>query len=66
MCYSRGGTVRRLLGWRFGFDTFGGALGFYPGGQSIGATGSLEIALTMISLASIAGLILSFFLQARK
>ncbi len=58
--------VGRLVGWWFGFGTFGGALGLYLGGQSIGATGSFKIALTMISLASLVGMLLSFALKPKK
>jgi MFS family permease len=56
----------RMIGWVFGVGTFGGALGLYLGGNSIGATGSFKMAITMISLAAIVGLVLSFFLKARQ
>jgi len=58
--------VGTITGWCFGFGTFGGALGLFLGGMSIGATGSFNIAITMISLAAIVGLILSFFLKPRQ
>ncbi|MGD0231696.1 MAG: hypothetical protein ABSC19_15310, partial [Syntrophorhabdales bacterium] len=45
---------------------FGGALGLYLGGKSIAATGSFRLTFTMISLACVAGLILSFVLKPRK
>ena len=56
----------RMIGWIFGIGTFGGALGLYLGGNSIGATGSFKTAITMITLAAIVGLILSFFLKPRQ
>jgi MFS family permease len=58
--------VGSMVGWWFGFATFGGALGLYLGGKSIAATGSFHLAITMISLACIAGLILSFFVKPRR
>ena len=56
----------RVIGWVFGVGTFGGALGLYLGGNSIGATGSFKLAITMISLAAIVGIILGFFLKPRQ
>jgi len=56
----------RIIGWIFGIGTFGGALGLYFGGISIGATRSFKPAITMISLAALAGLALSFFLKPRN
>ena len=56
----------RVIGWIFGFGTLGGALGLFLGGNSIGATGSFSLAITMISLAAIVGIILGFFLKPRQ
>jgi MFS family permease len=56
----------RVIGWVFGFGTFGGALGLYLGGMSIGATGSFKLAITMISLAAILGIIVGFMLKPRR
>lgn len=58
--------VGSMVGWWFGFATFGGALGLYLGGKSIAATGSFHFAITMISLACIAGIIMALFLKPRK
>jgi len=56
----------RVIGWVFGFGTFGGALGLYLGGMSIGATGSFRLAITMISLAAIFGILVGFLLKPRR
>lgn len=58
--------VGRMIGWWFGFGTFGGAAGLYIGGMSIGKTGNFYTAIGLISLASIAGAILSIFLTSRQ
>lgn len=58
--------VGRMVGWWFGFGTFGGALGIFLGGKTIDANGTFFWALTMISIASIAGLILIFFIGKKK
>lgn len=58
--------VGSMVGWWFGFATFGGALGLYLGGKSIASTGSFNLAITMISLACVVGFVLSFFLRPAK
>lgn len=58
--------IGSVIGWVFGFGTFGGALGLYLGGMSIGMTGSFFWAITMISIAAAVGLILSTFLKPRS
>lgn len=58
--------VGSMVGWWFGFATFGGALGLYLGGKSIAATGSFRLAITMISLACIVGIVITFFLKPRR
>jgi len=56
--------VGRVIGWWYGFGTFGGAAGLYLGGMSISKTGTFYIAIGMISVASIAGAVLSLFLKS--
>jgi predicted MFS family arabinose efflux permease len=56
--------VGRMIGWWFGFGTFGGAAGLYLGGMTISRSGNFFLAIGMISLASIAGVLLSFFLKS--
>lgn len=58
--------VGRMVGFCFGFGTFGGALGLYLGGMTIGRLGSFFWAIAMISIACILGFILSFFLKSRN
>jgi len=55
--------VGRMMGFCFGVGTFGGALGLYLGGRSIGATGSFFTALAMISAAAVVGIILMLLLK---
>jgi hypothetical protein len=55
--------VGRMVGWWFGFGMFGGALGLYLGGLTIGATGSFRTAIGLISVSAVLGLILDFFLK---
>jgi len=55
--------VGRMVGWWFGFGTFGGALGLYVGGQTIGATGSFKTAVILLSVSAVVGFILDFFLK---
>ena len=57
------GIVGRMIGWWFGFGTFGGAAGLYLGGMTIGTSGNFYMAIGMISVASIVGVILSLFLK---
>jgi MFS family permease len=57
--------VGRMIGWWFGFGTFGGAAGLYLGGMSISKTGNFYLAIGMISMASIIGVLLSLFLKTR-
>lgn len=56
--------VGRMIGWWFGFGTFGGAAGLYLGGMSISRSGNFYLAIGMISIASIIGVLLSFFLKS--
>ncbi|OPY62104.1 MAG: putative sulfoacetate transporter SauU [Syntrophorhabdaceae bacterium PtaU1.Bin034] len=58
--------VGRMVGWWFGFGTFGGALGLFIGGATIGATGSFKTAIILLSVSAVIGLILDFFLQPIK
>jgi len=58
--------VGRMVGFCFGFGTFGGALGLYLGGMTIGKLGTFFWAIAMISIAAIVGFILAFFLKSRK
>jgi MFS family permease len=59
--------VGRMVGWWFGFGAFGGALGLYVGGKTIGATGSFKTAIMLVSASAIVGFILDCFLRpARK
>lgn len=55
--------VGRMIGWWFGFGTFGGAAGLYLGGMSISKSGNFYLAIGMISIASIVGVLLSLFLK---
>ena len=57
--------VGRMIGWWFGFGTFGGAAGLYLGGMTIGRFGNFYLAIGMISIASITGVILSLFLKRK-
>ena len=47
-----------MMGFCFGVGTFGGALGLFLGGMSIGKTGSFFSALALISAAAVVGIIL--------
>lgn len=58
--------VGRMIGWWFGFGTFGGAAGLYIGGMSIGKSGNFYLAIGMISVASILGAVLSLFLKTDR
>ena len=58
--------VGRMIGWWFGFGTFGGAAGLYIGGMTIGRTGNFYIAIGMISVASILGALLSLMLKRKQ
>jgi len=58
--------VGRMVGFCFGFGTFGGALGLYLGGMTIGKLGTFFWAIAMVSIAAIVGFILAFFLKSRK
>lgn len=55
--------VGRMIGWWYGFGTFGGAAGLYLGGMTISTAGNFYIAIGMISVAAIAGAVLSMFLK---
>lgn len=55
--------VGRMIGWWFGFGTFGGAAGLYLGGMSISKSGNFYLAIGMISIASMIGVLLSLFLK---
>ncbi len=55
--------VGRMIGWWFGFGTFGGAAGLYLGGMTISRSGNFYLAIGMISIASLIGAVLSFFLK---
>ncbi|ACM18501.1 membrane protein, major facilitator superfamily [Geotalea daltonii FRC-32] len=57
------GIVGRMIGWWFGFGTFGGAAGLYLGGMSISKSGNFYLAISMISIASMIGVLLSLFLK---
>lgn len=50
--------IGRMMGFCFGIGTFGGALGLFLGGMSIGKTGSFFTALTLISVAAVVGIVL--------
>jgi MFS family permease len=58
--------VGRMVGWWFGLGTFGGALGLYIGGKTIGVTGSFRAAITLLSVSALAGLIFDLFLKPAK
>jgi MFS family permease len=58
--------VGSMMGWWFGFGTFGGALGTYLAGLATVRLGTFFWALLPISLAASAGLILGFFLKPAK
>ncbi|TWJ14162.1 MFS transporter [Geobacter argillaceus] len=60
------GIVGRMIGWWFGFGTFGGAAGLYIGGMTIGRTGNFSVAISMISVASILGALLSLLLKRKQ
>jgi MFS family permease len=58
--------VGGMMGWWFGFGTFGGAVGTYLAGMATRQWGTFYWALTPISLAACLGLILGFFLNSRR
>lgn len=58
--------VGRMIGWWFGFGTFGGAAGLYLGGMTIGRSGNFYLAIGMISLAAMLGAVLSLFLKSER
>ncbi len=58
--------VGRMVGWWFGFGTFGGALGLYVGGKTIGSTGSFKTAIILLSISACIGFILDLFLRPSK
>jgi predicted MFS family arabinose efflux permease len=58
--------VGRMIGWWFGFGTFGGAAGLYLGGMTIGRSGNFYLAIGMIPVATILGAGLSFFLKSNR
>jgi MFS family permease len=60
------GIVGRMMGFCFGMGTFGGALGLYLGGSSIGSTGSFFTALAMISGAAVVGIFLMLLLKGKQ
>lgn len=55
--------VGRMVGWWFGFGTFGGALGLLLGGWTIDATGSFTTAIILAVIACLFGFILGTFLK---
>jgi MFS-type transporter involved in bile tolerance (Atg22 family) len=56
----------QMIGWWFGFGTFGAAAGLFLGSISIDKTDSFNLAIIMIALAAVAGFILTFFLNDDK
>jgi len=50
--------IGRMMGFCFGIGTFGGALGLFLGGMSIGKTGSFFTSLALISVAAVVGIVL--------
>jgi predicted MFS family arabinose efflux permease len=58
--------VGRMIGWWFGFGTFGGAAGLYLGGMTISTSGNFHLAISMISIVSMVGVVLSIFLTKQK
>lgn len=58
--------VGTMMGWWFGFGTFGGALGTYLAGNATRQSGTFYWAIAPISLAACAGFILTFFLKSRR
>ncbi|WP_028895871.1 MFS transporter [Syntrophorhabdus aromaticivorans] len=58
--------VGTMMGWWFGFGTFGGALGTYLAGLATARAGNFYWALTPISLASLLGLFLGLMLKAGR
>ena len=59
-------VVGRMIGWWFGFGTFGGAAGLYLGGKTIGTSGNFYLAIGMISLAALVGVVLSTLLKSSQ
>ncbi len=58
--------VGRMIGWWFGFGTFGGAAGLYVGGMTIGRSGNFYLAIGLISVASLLGAVLVLFLKPSR
>jgi MFS family permease len=56
----------QMIGWWFGFGTFGAAAGLFLGSISIDKTDSFNLSIIMIALAAVAGFILTFFLNDDK
>jgi len=58
--------VGRMVGFLAGFGTFGGPVGLFLAGLAITKTGNFKWALSITSMACMAGFILTFFFQAKK
>ena len=58
--------VGRMIGWWYGFGTFGGAAGLYFGGMTISKSGNFYLAISMISVAALCGAVLSLFLKGKR
>jgi len=58
--------VGRMVGWWFGFGTFGGAIGLFLGGKTIGATGSFKTAIILISISAVIGMLLDLLLKPQQ
>lgn len=58
--------VGRMVGWWFGFGSFGGVVGTYLGGMATSKFGNFVWAFIPVSFACVAGFILGFFLKTKR
>jgi MFS family permease len=58
--------VGKMLGLWMGLGTFGGVLGLYLAGKTLSIAGNYNIAFTLLSIAAIVGLVLSFVMAKQK
>ena len=61
--YYPASIVGRMMGFWFGIGTFGGAVAIFLGGISITETGNFRWAVMPISMAAVAGVLVSTFLR---
>ncbi len=55
----------RMIGWCFGLGMFGGTMGIWLGGLTVGKTGNFRMAIILISVAAMAGALVGLFARHR-